>query len=259
MRLGKDPDSVHDARVAVRRLRSHLRTFRRLVDREWSETLRGELAWLGDAIGEVRDAEVLRDRLSSRLEEIDPGGPATALIVALESRRVVARRQLLAAMGSARYRSLIDELAAATTQPRGPARRAARPAERGLTLMQAPWKRLSTRVATAGPDASDELLHRIRIDAKRVRYAAEAFVPVAGKGAARFAKSAGSLQEVLGEHQDAVTTARWLRDQGARAEASSIAFGVGRLAEIEERERAAARAAWPRTWRALERRKRFWP
>jgi CHAD domain-containing protein len=258
VRLGKDPDSIHDARVAVRRLRSHLRTFRSLLAPEWSRHLREELAWLGDAVGGVRDAEVLRDRLWSRMDGVDRDGSGAALIVALESRRMAARRELLAAMGSARYRSLVDALVSAATEPIGLSGQGSRPAQGTLSLMGSPWKRLAKRVSSARSDPADDTLHRIRIRTKRVRYAAEAFVPVVGKRAARFAKAAGSLQDVLGEHQDAITAMAWLRDHALRADDPLVAFTAGRLAEVDARARAEARASWRSEWRSLARRKRFW-
>ena len=67
-RVGEDPEGVHQARVAVRRLRSDLRTFRPLLDRDWAEALRVELRWLGGLLAPVRDAEVLGVRLQGRIE-----------------------------------------------------------------------------------------------------------------------------------------------------------------------------------------------
>ena len=64
VRIGEDPEGVHQARVATRRLRSHLRTFRDLLDPEWAQSLRDELGWLGDELGAVRDADVLLERLA---------------------------------------------------------------------------------------------------------------------------------------------------------------------------------------------------
>ncbi|HEX9343841.1 MAG TPA: CHAD domain-containing protein, partial [Actinomycetota bacterium] len=63
VRLGDDPEAVHQARVGIRRLRSTLRTFRSVLDREWSGALRAELAWIADLLGAVRDADVLLERL----------------------------------------------------------------------------------------------------------------------------------------------------------------------------------------------------
>jgi CHAD domain-containing protein len=201
---------------------------------------------------------VLRDRLWSRLDGNDPDGSGAALIVALESARIAARKDLLAAMGSVRYRSLVQGLSSAATEPIGRAGRAVRPAGEALPLVEAPWKKLARRASSAGAHPDDETLHRIRIDAKRVRYAAEAFVPVMGKRAARFAAAVGSLQSVLGEHQDAVTAMAWLRDHAARADDPIVAFTAGRLAEIDARARTVARASWRGEWRSLARRKRFW-
>ncbi len=59
IRLDLDPEGVHQMRVATRRLRADLRTFRPVLDREWSEPLRDELRWLGRSLGAVRDADVM--------------------------------------------------------------------------------------------------------------------------------------------------------------------------------------------------------
>ncbi len=54
VRLDTDVEGVHQARVATRRLRSDLRTFRRLLDPEWVAALRAELGWLGGRFGVAR-------------------------------------------------------------------------------------------------------------------------------------------------------------------------------------------------------------
>ena len=61
--VGDDDTAVHQMRVGCRRLRSDLRTFRALLDREWAGQLRDEVGWLADLLGAARDAEVLRARL----------------------------------------------------------------------------------------------------------------------------------------------------------------------------------------------------
>jgi CHAD domain-containing protein len=123
--------------------------------------------------------------------------------------------------------------------------------------LDAPWKHLRAAVDAAEADPSDEALHAARIRAKRVRYAAEAVAPVFGKRARGFAEAAVGLQDVLGEHQDAVVAGAWLRE--AATGSPSEAFVAGRLAGIETEAALAARAAWPKTWKALSRKKlRFW-
>ena len=96
VRTRREPEDVHQARVATRRLRSDLRTFAPLLDREWLDGLRAELKWLGGELGPVRDAEVLRDRLveSARsLLEIDQES-ALAVVAPLAAEVGVARRRL---------------------------------------------------------------------------------------------------------------------------------------------------------------------
>jgi CHAD domain-containing protein len=80
---------------------------------------------------------------------------------------------------------------------------------------------------------------------------------VFGKRARAFADAAVRLQDVLGEHQDAVVAGAWLRE--AATGSPSEAFVAGRLAGIETEAGLAARAAWPKAWKALARKKlRFW-
>jgi CHAD domain-containing protein len=96
---------------------------------------------------------------------------------------------------------------------------------------------------------TDPELHRIRILAKRVRYAAEAVAAVA-PGALNFAKAAAKLQTVLGEHQDSVTAQAWLR---AAHVSGRRAFAAGELIAMEHVAAADARAKWPKVWKALDR------
>jgi CHAD domain-containing protein len=82
--------------------------------------------------------------------------------------------------------------------------------------------------------------------------------PVFGKRAAAFDDAAGDLQDVLGEHQDAVVAAAWLREAADRAH-TSTAFAAGLLAAREEAARETARSGWKSAWDALRRKKlRFW-
>src|SRR6476646_10762603 len=59
----RDPEALHQARVATRRLRSDLGTLGCFVDESWALHLRAELRWFGAELGQVRDVEVLRERL----------------------------------------------------------------------------------------------------------------------------------------------------------------------------------------------------
>ena len=63
------PDAVHDMRVAMRRLRSALATFRPLLDRAVTEPLREELKWVGAVLGDARDSEVTHERLAEAVAQ----------------------------------------------------------------------------------------------------------------------------------------------------------------------------------------------
>jgi CHAD domain-containing protein len=258
VRLGEDPEEVHQARVATRRLRSDLRTFRDVLEPEWAGPLREELRWLGGELGAVRDAEVLRDRLRGR-EAMLPAEDRPAaedLLGSLDRRRGDARARLLEAIGTTRYDALLEAFVGAANGPRLPEEVADRLAAEVLRpTLQGPWKHLTGAIASVLEDPRDENLHAARIRAKRLRYAAEAVAPVFGKRARAFAVAAAGLQDVLGEHQDAVVAGAWLREAGA----GEHAFVAGELAALEVQAARGAREAWPSAWKTLSRKRlRFW-
>jgi CHAD domain-containing protein len=260
VRQGDDPEEVHQARVAVRRLRSVLRTFGDVLDPEWATPLRDELRWLGGLLGEVRDAEVLRDRLHAQAGWIasEDRPVVKRLIGRLNGRRDRARARLIEQMTTERYRSLVDALGAAR-EPGLLPEVAAVPADVALGPgLQKLWKHFDAAVEDVVTEgATDEALHVVRIRSKRVRYAAEAVTPVFGKPARRFAKAASALQDVLGEHQDAVVAGAWLRR--AAATTPDVAFVAGELVALEASAARSAREKWPAAWRTLSRKKlRFW-
>lgn len=252
VRTGGDPEAVHQARVASRKLRSHLRTFASLLPLDWSEPLRAELGWLAMGLGAVRDREVLLERLRARAESLPASDSrsATALLQALELEIEGLRKTVRADLDSQRYIDLLEVLVAAAHAP--PALpEGDQPAAAVLPgLASTPWKRLRTAVKQLPESPTDPELHRIRILAKRARYAAEAVAPVAGAGAESFARAAAKLQTVLGEHQDSVTAQAWLR---AARVSGRRAFVAGELIALERIAADEARARWPRAWSSLDR------
>ena len=255
MRIGEDPEGVHRARVATRRLRSHLRTFRPLLEEAWNRTLRDELGWLGDVLGTSRDADVLLDRMQRRVEELAEADRASgeAVIRSLIDERARARRALIRAIGSDRYVDLLDRLVEATRVPPF-TEAAAEPAASLLPLVASQWRSLRGRVKTLSVPPTDGELHRVRIHAKRSRYAAEAVTPVAGKSAKAFASAAADLQTVLGTHNDGVVAVRWLREWSA-GNAEGSAFGAGVIAGLERADANRSRREWRQMWKALQKRR----
>jgi CHAD domain-containing protein len=263
VRLGEDPERVHQARVATRRLRSDLRTFHSVVDEAWSEALRAELKWLGGLLGAVRDTEVLLARLESRLDhlpsaDVDEG---KLLIDQLAERRERERADLLDAMRSDRYLELLDRLVDASKAPRFAADLDLDDdddddddEERLAGFVRKPWRKLRKAVEALPSDPGDHELHQVRIRAKRCRYAAEAVAPALGTDVKKFAKAIAELQDELGEHQDAVVAGAWLREHRDGA-----SFVAGELAAMEHAAAQAARQRWPVVWqRARRKRLRRW-
>jgi len=252
VRTSGDPEAVHQARVSTRKLRSHLRTFGPLLDPEWTEPLRSELGWLAMGLGAVRDREVLLERLRERAKSLPAADlrSAGSLLHILEVEIDTLRKKLLAELGSMRYVDLLERLVAAAHSP-ATLPEADQPASAVLPPLAAgPWRRLRSAVRQLPDPPTDPELHRIRILAKRARYAAEAVAPVAGSAAAAFARVAAKLQTVLGEHQDSVTAQAWLRSariSGRRA------FVAGELIAMEHIAAEEARAKWPKVWKALDR------
>ncbi len=261
VRTGVDAEDVHQARVATRRIRSDLRTFDSVVDPVWNNALREELKWMGALLGAVRDADVLLERLDSRMASL-PASDVDAgklLLEGLRETRARGREELLAAMRSDRYLVLLDTLVTATHVIPPSSTSLDLDVELG-DLVRPPWRKLRDEVRALGDDPPDEALHAVRIRAKRCRYAAEAVAPAIGKPARAFAKAVAGLQEVLGEHQDAVVAGQWLRahatEGGGRVEAAYVA---GELAGIETVAAEASRAEWPEAWEiASNKRLRDW-
>jgi CHAD domain-containing protein len=258
LRVSPNADAVHDARVAVRKLRSHLRTFAPVTDRTWAGELDEQLRWLGDVLGAARDADVLVAGLAERVELLPSTDRrhAEQVLAPFRARRDGAYQNLARALRDPAYAKLLDAAIAAASAPHvcRPQRPAASVVPR---LMQRVWKKLRKRVRRAGPEPTDRDLHRIRIQAKHTRYAAEALTPIAGKLARRFAHRAEELQGLLGKQHDAVAAGVALR---AHIHDDTHAFIGGEFAAIQRADAQHYRECFPRCWKSLARPKhrRFW-
>ncbi|HVC86068.1 MAG TPA: CHAD domain-containing protein [Gaiellaceae bacterium] len=239
-RLGRDPESLHDMRVAVRRTRALLRAGRSLTAND-TEELEGLLQELGQALGAVRDLDVLSERLRAEATGLpdDARQAFQPLLRQLGRERSAARRRLLRTLDADAYLDLLDllERTVSELRPSGDETTLAVLAERQAKKLQ--------KLARSLPnEPSDEQLHELRKAGKRTRYAAE----LAGK--TRVVRRAKRLQDVLGEHQDAVVAGRRLRELAAGAEPEQ-AFAAGRLAEREDARRAEVRGMWAKAWKRL--------
>jgi CHAD domain-containing protein len=249
IRLEDDDEAVHQARVATRRLRSDLRTYVELLDRSWAEPLRDELRWLADALGDVRDADVLAKRLRRQLESLRRPDRVVgaALVATLAEQRVAARERLLELLDSPRYLALLDALVDAVHAPHTLAGASAPAREVLPRLVRKPLHDLDAAASRVSARSAEDELHAVRIRAKRARYAAEVAAIVVGAPAQKLADELGRVQDVLGEHQDACNARDWVRRAALDLDVAA-AFVAGEIAAFQEIDAARWRASWPAAW-----------
>lgn len=255
LRVGPGIDVVHDARVATRRLRCDLRTFRPALDAATVDRLRDELAWLGDLLGQVRDAQVLERRIDDHAASLDAAsldrsaratsGGVSQVTDLLAERARFRHTQLVDAMSGDRYRSLVTELTAVADDPPLASRKlGAQPAAPlADRLARKQWKRARRFAASLTPDASEAELHDLRTRLKRARYAAQAVRPL-GLGSKRFRRELAALQDRLGDHHDLLVECAFLVAEVDRFDPAT-AFVAGRLMQDAEHRRREMTEALP--------------
>ncbi|WP_280234427.1 CHAD domain-containing protein [Nocardia cyriacigeorgica] len=257
-------DSVHQMRVATRRLRSVLRSYRRLFRRNPAAAMGTELAWLAGLLGVARDAEVRAERFAALLDSEVVAGADPAVLDAVTHRLVDAERaryesahaEVLTALDSDRYRALRARLSRWRSAPPLRKGRVDGPAADAFTTVlhrdRARLARLIRTETTATLDQRIELLHDIRKGAKRLRYSCEAAADTLGGPARELGAQAKRLQTVLGDHRDAVESheAILARAADARAAGADTALYMA-LADAEDRAAGEHLARYPATAAAL--------
>jgi len=245
--LEAGPRGVHQSRVALRRLRSLLRIFRPVVDgpewREWD----GQLKHAADVLGEARDWDVFLAGLGeATLAALDEDRRIKRLLGAAGRERDAAYGRVGEMLAGPGFRGtlwagvglLALRPAAPPDAPLGPF---------AAEVLRKRWKRL--RQAGKEMETLDaERLHEMRLDAKRLRYAAEPFAALwPGKAAKRFTRRLAALQEALGLANDAAV-ARGLAAKLAGRGAGEFALGAvsGFAAGRAEGSRLASLEAWAR-------------
>lgn len=258
------PDSIHKMRIAARRLRSALTTYRPLLVPNSAETVGAELRWLGQVLGDARDAQVLREHLdllvASEPPELVLGPVVKRIDDELRTAYQTGRKQALKALDSKRYFRLLDTLDD-LVRFKPLAKEADAPAKQVLPhLLRRDAKRLRRAVRdvarTEDRQQRDLKLHEARKKAKRLRYAAESAAPVLGGRVKALATSTQKVQETLGQHQDAAVARQKLREYGVQAHASGEnGFTFGRLHALEQSRADEAERRFGTAWKRLQRKK----
>ncbi len=211
-----DPEFVHQARVGLRRMRSALRIFREVLPAKAGERWRSELAEVARALGEARDWDVFATETLPPLAKAFGDPPLTRSLVArVAARRRRAREAARRQLRSIGYAHLILDLSRwlAGTAPAGPGTAS------GVPLVEFASRLIRRRHKRLVDDARDLALrspqerHRIRIDAKRLRYCVEGFASLFRKSRVeKYSRELSALQDVLGRANDAATAERLLED-----------------------------------------------
>lgn len=277
IRRDDDPEGIHQARVGLRRMRSVLRLCAPVLDESWRTGLDGDLRELAQRFGPVRDNDVLAARLRDRVAALPTADDRVAGVVLLDAlavQRSMLMREVIVELDGDRYLELVPRLVGLANQPRFTSTSAGeRLARRALPrLVRRPYRRLEREVGglTEAPSAGE--LHRLRIRAKRARYAADLAVPVIGLPARKLGRRLATLTDVLGDVHDLAVAEAWLRDaahrlgrhdgpDGATAAGPSPTAGgastpelvAGMLIVLGRQEREALLEAWRPAWRRARR------
>jgi CHAD domain-containing protein len=239
------PEAVHDMRTAVRRLRTTLAASRPVLDREITDGLRERLGELGAALEPARDAEV-RGELAASLPVSGDGDEEllrARLVDDSHAEYDRDRRALVAVLDRPEHAALLRDLEELVHRPPlGPEAH-----RRQSSVLHAALRREARRAhrRLAAVVAQDlDSMHDARRAVRRVRYLAEAMVQYAphngGAGVAELGRAARQLQEVLGDHRDAVLHARWIADRAVASERAGENPEAYRRLERIERDRAEA-------------------
>jgi inorganic triphosphatase YgiF len=255
-------DAVHQLRVSARRIRSALRVFRPLLERDWADRLRDELSWMASELGPYREAEVLLARFAS-YQRADAASAVDRLTTVLEDQLAAGRERLVELTDAHRYLDLHDALVDAGREPRTTPL-AQQPARAVLPeIVSSVWSRLEARASDvlaaeqdSGNGASDSVWHATRLAAKRARYTVDAVADVFGPDAHALAARMSDVTDVLGEHQDASQAGALAAElaagpaNGDADDETGVAFSLGVVHEVERNHVRSARRDFVSTWEA---------
>jgi CHAD domain-containing protein len=260
VRLGEDPEELHDMRVATRRLRAALKLYKKVLPRR-AENYERDLRYFANVLGEVRDLDVHLERLAGETQK--------EIVAAFEQRRVEARRRMLETLDSNRYERFVSSFT-------GTLRRGRSPGPTGPILEEAPdlvlrrYKKVRKDVKALTEDSPPEDFHDLRKKGKRLRYALEPLRGIYGKPAERMVDLLKDVQDDLGDNQDLVVAAKSMEELATADKLPPRAvFSLGVRAGGYSRDAAELRASflesgalralrkgkpWKRLLRAMEKR-----
>ena len=228
VRLGEDPEELHDMRVPTRRMRAALKLYSDVLPKR-AERYERDLRWVATAPGEVRDLDVHLERLSE--ESSRNGEVLEDIVTLLRERRVQARRRMLEALDSNRYERLIASFSATLRRGRSPTPTAPI-LEAAPNLLRDRYKKVRKAANKLSEDSPPEHFHDLRRKGKRLRYALEPLQEIYGKPGQKMVKLLKKIQDDLGDHQDLIVATGLMEELGVAGDRPpQAAFSMGSMSE----------------------------
>ncbi|MDO6461927.1 CHAD domain-containing protein [Granulosicoccaceae sp. 1_MG-2023] len=247
---GVDPRGVHQMRVAIRRIRSALRTSRDYLEAGTYDQLQAELRWLGQRLGAVRELDVLMGWLQTEPFSDQAGDMAAYWEADLRLLREQAQRTLASALAGERVAGLEERLTAALTQDARLAKksRTHAPGKIATRIIRKTVKQTAQATRELDGDCPPEALHALRIEYKRLRYTLDFLASAGGAEPRQLRKTCKKVQKILGRHQDlhdrAERIRRYAGSPAAMAHGQEFVFFLGGLFQSQMQAMQACREAF---------------
>lgn len=249
------PEAIHQFRVGLRRLRAALTLFGDCLDATGRRALLADLKWINAIFADVREWDVFTSEMLAPMTEAvaDRGDLALASGRAVEHRAAAHAALVQALHGERLTGTLLDllrwfELAEAPLTGKRAGQPLRKFARRALRRGQ---RKLMERYETARP-ASVEEWHALRIQAKKLRYATDAFAPLYPRAAVRpFQHALQEVQDCLGLYNDAAVAERLARIADPETAAAMVAGWAAR-------ERMEQQRRFDGAWKKLRKKAPFW-
>jgi inorganic triphosphatase YgiF len=276
--LASDPEGLHQMRVALRRLRAAMSLFSDMLTDLQTEALKSGFKWITGELGPAREFEVFLKRVVEPVADREREPGITLVSRELRQKRELALARARAAVNSQRFRDLaLDTVAWIETGEWGD-----NPDDAARLLREMPvaavaaeqlrrrWKKIF-KTGNRLDELDPERQHRLRIQTKKLRYAAKFFATVfPGKKSTRrrkvFAARLEQLQESLGDLNDIAVNGKLSKQlvEGENAVAvrpdgrTKKVFAVGRLSGREEARIAPLLSEAEQAYAAFAKSKPFW-
>ncbi|MCB1755832.1 MAG: CHAD domain-containing protein [Gammaproteobacteria bacterium] len=241
---GLDEEGVHEMRIAIRRIRSALKTFSPMLAKDDQSRWQAEFRWLGKRLGGVRDLDVLAgwlDAQTTRATEPDKQQLERYLSDSTRLRQQ-ARRGMVDSLEGERFSRLLESFRQWLEQDRcfflHNSLAYKRPDALAAILLKRAVRKANRKLSALHRDSPADALHGFRIECKRLRYALDLLEPIAEDDFGPLIKTCKKVQKILGAHQDVCEFSKRLESYAnskfALQHGQAFIFYLGRLHASQE-------------------------